>query len=143
MYVLEISKLRPGDIVFTREEPSGKSIGEIKSKTQSRMIRKHTKGNYSHVMLYVGSGSYIHATLEGVHAGSINRCIFESPLDVMVLRTVAEPYQIQEAIVYARNQIGKEYDVKEAAGSVYPQIKGKDNRQFCSRLVAQAYNEAG
>lgn len=138
-----MDRLLPGDIVLTREEPSGKSFKELKAMLQSRVIRYKIKGNYSHVMMYVGSGSYIHSDLKGVHAGSINRCIFNSPNDVKILRTVAVPVQINKAIEFVRNQVGKEYDVKEAVGAIYSKLKGKDNRQFCSRLIAQAFEYAG
>lgn len=142
MYILELKHLLPGDIILTREEPEGKSFKELKAKLQSRTIRNRIKGNYSHVMLYVGSGSYIHSNTNGVHAGSLNRCIFNSPSDVKVLRSAATPLDISNAIIFARNQVGKEYDVFEAVGSVFPRFKGKDNRQFCSRLVAQSFDFA-
>lgn len=57
MRVLDENILSPGDIVLT-SAPS----------KASRMIRRASRSNFSHAMLYVASGSVIHSNLDGVHA---------------------------------------------------------------------------
>ncbi|MNJ24019.1 hypothetical protein D3C77_184230 [compost metagenome] len=134
-YLVDISLLEAGDILLT-------SIGEI----PSLGVRKLTKSDYSHAMLYVGNGSYIHSDLKGVHADNLQRLLLDSPSRVAVLR-INRPDRssiVSEAIMYARRKVGTQYSKREAAGAVVEKLR-RDlrNRQFCSRLVAQAFAEAG
>lgn len=78
-YLLDIAKLKSGDIVLS-------SAGEIPSAS----VRAVTKGDYSHAMLYVGHGSYIHSDLTGVHADNVQRLLLDSPDRFSVLRINGE-----------------------------------------------------
>lgn len=132
MYILEMSKLNPGDIFLTGNDEK-----------VSRVVRKFTSGSYSHAILYVGNGSYIHSDRDGVHANNIQRLLFESDQNVTVLRLKSHT-DLTDVCEYARTQIGKEYSIK---GAVNAKAKLKapfgNNRQFCSKLVAEAYDFIG
>lgn len=136
MYVVEIYKLEPGDILLT----TGKHV-------VSKAIKVATKSNFSHAMLHVGGGSYIHSDGEGVHAGNIQRLLFkkESYVQVLRLKRAIGRDQVIRACVFARTQIGKQYSVKDAINVKARRVTNTAqhvNRQFCSRLVAQAYESA-
>ena len=124
--------LKPGDIILTGSDAK-----------LSRVIKKFTKGSFSHAILYVGDGSYIHSDRDGVHSSNIQRLLFEEESNVTVLRATNEQV-VSLACDFARNQIGMEYSVK---GAINAKIKAPlsidTNRQFCSKLVAKAYEFAG
>jgi len=136
MYILDISKMKPGDILLTTQ-----------SVTQSKVIRKATDSDYSHAMLYVRHGGYIHSDSNGVHSGNVQRLIFEHINQAKVLRVEnCQPDVIEKACEYARSKIGTQYSVPQAVKStIYRNTKnsGNPNRQFCSRLVAQSYAYGG
>jgi hypothetical protein len=134
-YLLDTRLLEPGDILLS-------SVGEL----PSAGVRKVTKSDYSHAMLYVGVGSYVHSDLTGVHADNTQRLLLDSPSRATVLR-IKRPDRnsiVEAAIMYARRTVGAQYSKREAAGVVVEKLRsGLTNRQFCSRLVAQAFAEAG
>ncbi len=132
MYLLNMGLLKPGDIILTGSDAK-----------LSRVIKKFTKGSFSHAILYVGDGSYIHSDRDGVHSSNIQRLLFEEESNVTVLRAANEQV-VSLACDFARSQVGKEYSVK---GAINAKIKAPlsvdTNRQFCSKLVAKAYEFAG
>lgn len=134
-HLIDMPLLGPGDILLT-------SVGELPSVG----VRTATKSDYSHAMLYVGGGSYIHSDLTGVHADNLQRLLFDSPSRAAVLRLRRSDRDkiAGDAIVYARRMVGTQYSKREAAGTIVEKLRsGSVNRQFCSRLVAQAFTEAG
>ena len=132
MFILDYEELKPGDIILTTEK-SGTSYA----------VRAFTLSRFSHAILYVGNGSYIHSNMSGVHSDSINRLIFKNEYDVSVLR-VSDSEYCSKACDFSRLQIGKEYSVKEAIKTKYPFRRvDVSDKQFCSRLVAQAYEYSG
>lgn len=132
MYILDINILQKGDIILTAERA-----------WISKGVRLSTWSNFSHATLYVGGGSYIHSDSKGVHADNIQRLLLKSKKHVAVLRPHQQKY-IDMACVFARTQIGKQYSIKEAIRTKNNLFLAKErNRQFCSRLVAQSYSEAG
>lgn len=132
MYLLNMEVLKEGDIILTGDDEK-----------LSLFIKKHTKGSFSHAILYVGHGSYIHSDRDGVHSGNIQRLIFEYSSNVRILR-LNNTIKAKEACSFARDQIGKEYSIKGAINSkIKANISVGDNRQYCSKLVAQAYNFVG
>lgn len=137
------SKLRPrvfiagliqlGDVVLTTTpEP------------MSQTIRKVTGADISHAMICVGRSSVIDSTGDGVHARNLERLILEPGCAGYVLRPV-KPLttdQLHSVISFARAAVGTRYSMTGAAKSVLAGfVAGR--RQFCSRLVAQAYRDAG
>tara|TARA_R110001592_G_scaffold311518_1_gene586399 strand:+ start:1716 stop:2687 length:972 start_codon:yes stop_codon:yes gene_type:complete len=132
MYILEMSLLKAGDIILTAQ------VGAI-----SKAVRIATFGKFSHAILYVGHGSYIHSDGQGVQSDNIQRLLFEKETHAEVCRVLDTSY-VNKAVMFARSQIGTSYSVKEAARTKNPVYKGeKLNRQFCSRLVAQSYEYSG
>lgn len=136
MYILDIDKLIAGDIILTR------SNSEI-----SQLVRRLSKSEYSHAILYVGGSSCIDSDGHGVQSQNIQRKLFENQTDVKVLRLKKEQDKraISDAIVFARQKIGTEYSIVEAKLALLKkELEAKEpNRQFCTRFVAQAYESAG
>ena len=131
MYLLDREKLKEGDIILTRS-----------NKKSSKVICKVTKSDFSHAILYVGETSYIHSDIDGVHSGNIQRLLLEEISFVKVVR-IKEQAAVKEVIHYARLQVGTSYS-KLSAANAYAKIFSKLDvkRQFCSRLVANAFETA-
>jgi hypothetical protein len=134
MYKIEIQKIEAGDIILTRS-----------SSRESLLIREITKCEYSHAILYVGVGSCIESDGLGVQSQNLQRLLFENPEDVVILRLKENKTPIAGAIVFARQKIGTEYSTSEARlARLEKEAKAKENnRQFCTRFVAQSYENAG
>lgn len=125
--------IQPGDIVLTTTP-----------ERLSQRIRKVTGSDISHAMICVGKSSVIDSTGEGVHARNLERLILEPSCAGHVLRPV-NPLtndQLRSVISFVRAAVGTRYTMAGAAKSVLAGfVAGR--RQFCSRLVAQAYRDAG
>lgn len=137
MYLFDIDRLNPGDILLTAATTA-----------TSKAVRATTWSQFSHAILYVGKGSYIHSDKHGVHSGNIQRLHLTKLSHGMAFRVCGgiSAAQIQNVCDFARNEIGKQYSVKEAARTTRTSnmlTNAVANRQFCSRLVAQAYDSAG
>ena len=133
MYIIPISELEKGDILLTSENSA-----------TSKVVRKSTGSDFSHAILYVGFGSYIHSDANGVHSANLQRLLFDSPENVTVLRVKCAQETVNQACNFARSKIGTTYSVKSAVNAkLKASKKENENRQFCSRLVAQAYEYAG
>ncbi|MDO1474671.1 YiiX/YebB-like N1pC/P60 family cysteine hydrolase [Comamonas thiooxydans] len=137
-YLVKISSLIPGDIILT----SSKTL-------TSKSIRLSTMSEFSHVMLHIGDGSCMHADGDGVHPLNLQRLLLDEDNTAVVLR-LKNPEKHQLAIAFACNYVqidtGKSYSKREAVKSKIlrnSQTKQRENRQFCSRLVAQAYDLGG
>ncbi len=131
--VFVASLIQVGDVVLTTTpEPL------------SQRIRKVTRADISHAMICVGKSSVIDSTGDGVHARNLERLILEPGCAGYVLRP-AKPLttdQLHSVISFARAAVGTRYSITGAAKSVLAGfVAGR--RQFCSRLVAQAYRSAG
>lgn len=138
MYVLDPKRLLPGDIIFTREKWNPTSIG----------IRTASFSRFSHAILYADAYSYIDSDREGVHANNPQYKLFASVNDVAVkrYRELLSEKELNKLCDFARSEIGKRYSVPGTFGTVIWFVPGEAkavDRQFCSRLVAMAYAEAG
>lgn len=131
-FTLKIKNLKPCDIIL---------IGEKTPK--SMLIQFVTSGQYSHAMLYVGN-SILHATLKGVFADNPQRMHFSTTDNVVVMRLKAPLSQtaIDAIIKYARTQVGKQYSISQATTVILGPRIFTSPKQFCSRLIAQAFLEA-
>jgi hypothetical protein len=111
----------------------------------SKGIRKVTGSDISHAMVYVHSHSVIDATPDGVHARNTQRLFFDDSHPVYVLRLIERVSETQTnaIIVYLRNRIGTQYSKKEALRTATGGSAQWTRKQFCSRLVAQAYAHSG
>jgi len=134
MRKVDIHKTRPGDILLTTQPA-----------TTSKVIRKATGSDISHAMLVVAIGSVIDSTGEGVQARNVDKLLYPDDCAIHALRPRTAPSadQLRTLIDYARSETGAPYTMLEAMRSVArPKGKGGAN-QFCSRLVARAYAQAG
>jgi hypothetical protein len=125
--------IQPGDVVLTTT-PDPMSL----------RIRTVTRAEISHAMICVGKSSVIDSTGDGVHARNLQRIILEPGCAGYVLRPVRPltTEQLRSVISFARAAVGTRYTIAGAAKSVLAGfVAGR--RQFCSRLVAQAYRDAG
>ena len=111
----------------------------------SKTIKIATQSDISHAMVYVENRSVIDATGEGVHARNTQRLFFEDVCSVhaLRLRTGISPSQLSEVVSYMREQVGTQYSAKEAVLTVLGGARTWTKKQFCSRLVAQAFASAG
>ena len=134
MRKLNESVLQVGDIILT-------TTMDLLSKG----IRKVTGSDISHALIYVESHSVIDATGDGVHSRNTQRLFWENECAVHVLRFTEglDDSQSRRIVNYVRGRIGTQYSKIEAARSVFGGAKAPSRRQFCSRLVAQAYASAG
>jgi hypothetical protein len=132
MYLLDRTKLKQGDILLTRS-----------NKKNSKLICKVTKSNFSHAILYIGETSYIHSDVDGVHSGNIQRLLIDEFEFVKVVR-IKDQDVIEKAVIYACSQIGVPYSKASAANAFAKAFSKLDaKKQYCSRLVAKAYESAG
>lgn len=133
MYIIHISELKKGDILLTSENSA-----------TSKVVRKSTGSDFSHAIIYVGYSSYIHSDANGVHSGNLQRLLFETSENVTVLRVNSDQEKINQACDFARSKIRTTYSVSSSVNAKLKARKNEnDNRQFCSRLVAQSYECAG
>jgi len=131
--VFDANLIEPGDIILT-------TTPEL----ASRKIRYVIGADISHAMICVSKSSVIDSTGDGVHARNLERIILEPGCAGHVLRPkkAVTISQLHSIISFARSYIGTRYSMTGAAKSVLAGfIAGR--RQFCSRLVAQAYRNAG
>lgn len=135
MLLIDREQLQTGDIILIR------SNSDI-----SQRVRKLTGSSFSHALLYVGVSSCIESDGEGVQSQNIQRVLIDDKESAKVLRLrESQPDKIQEVIVFARQKIGTQYSLKEAVAVLNDKNdEAKEpNRQFCTRFVAQAYENAG
>lgn len=135
MKVVNTDVLKRGYIILTTSK-----------KPISAGVRKATKSDISHAMICVSRGSVMDSTSEGVHARNIDKMFYEDSCAIYILRTKKplSEQQIDVVVNYARDAAGMPYSVKEAISSVQPQQRKKGSRkEFCSRMVARAYEAAG
>ena len=130
-YKLNVGLLLPGDIIL---------VGY--NNKESKEIQKRTNSKFSHAMLY-WYDSIIHAA-DIVITGNPSRMLFNDDDSVCVLRlkeNYRNPVQISLLIGYARTFVGTFYDKKAlVAMKKGKKVVPKENRQMCSRFVAQCYD---
>lgn len=135
-YLLDISKLRIGDIILESGD----------TKIISAAIKAATKSDFSHAMLY-RDHSLVHAVNEGVFSKNPQRILVSNPEDLKVLRLKNNQNLsvMRKVCDNAGVKIGSLYSKSEAIKTlaVEENKPAKNRKQFCSRLVAQCYEEAG
>lgn len=126
--------LKRGDVILTTSDA-----------TISKIIRTTTISPISHAMLYVDNCSVIDATNDGVHSANTQRLFFEQHNAVFALRLEGGlPLSTSIKICnYVRERVGSEYTILEAGRAWQGLGKKGTPKQFCSRLVAQAYAANG
>lgn len=122
-----------GDIILTT---SDELISEV--------IRAATNSDISHAMLYVAPYSIIDATGDGVHAKNTQRLFYPEQCAIHVLRLI-KPLSKEQLLTitdYIRSKVGTEYSSTDAIRTVLGGKTRFTEKQFCSRLVAQAFAKA-
>lgn len=131
-YILNYNELKLGDIILDRNDSR-----------ESQIIRKAINGDYSHARLYVG-GTIMESEGLGVQSVNPQRILYTKQEDVVVMRHISTTTeQIARVCEFARSEFGKEYSAKDAKKRINKSVIEEPNREFCSRLVAQAYEYAG
>ena len=134
MKAIDYRRLQLGDILLTTSQGA-----------MSWSVRTGTKSDISHAMLYVANSSVIDSTSDGVHARNLQKVFYEDDCAIYALSPI-KPLTVEERqtiIAYARSAIGTTYALREAVRSVTKPKGSGGVKQFCSRLVARAYAEAG
>jgi hypothetical protein len=131
---LDHAALHPGDIVLTTGP-----------QPVSKAIRAVTASDISHAMIYVESHSVIDATAEGVQSRNTQRLLFDDHCAIYGLRLNRDltEGELKSVCVYVRSVVGTQYSIWEAARAPLGGRGASSRKQFCSRLVAQAYATAG
>lgn len=131
---IKFETLKPGDIILTAS----------KSKV-GKSVRIFTQGIVSHAMIYVQHGSIIDSTSDGVQARNLQRELFKDDELFFAFRMKEKlpAHKIAEVVDFARSEIGTRYSKAEAARSLLGGPKPRNKREFCSRLVARAYQSVG
>ncbi len=126
--------LKPGDIVLTTSTAA-----------VSKAVRFATRSDISHAMILVEDHSVVDATAEGVHARNTQRLMFEDECSIHVLRLREglSDTQLATLVTFMRGHIGTQYSVREAVLTAIGGARQPSKKQFCSRIVAQAFASAG
>lgn len=132
-FSVDVMKLEVGDIIFTAENAAA-----------SKAIRFFTKGKVSHVGLWTGK-TMLEAASKGIFSKNPQRILADNKNKIHVLRPKKKLTNIQEQslINFANKKILTPYSVPEAifmAPLRWCGIKASD-KQFCSRFVAQCFQE--
>lgn len=132
----DLTALKKGDILFTRSKFIGTGIAKI------------TKGQFGHVMLYLGN-MIIHADTKGVWSKNPQRILMneQSRLAVYRLKDPLTDESLKRVEHFARSRIGSIYSIPQALSTLQKPIRKTTDRylldrQFCSRLVAQCFSTA-
>ena len=140
VYKIDLSKLRVGDILLTRN----RRTNSIKGRRQADIISAATGGRFSHALLCSFPPTFVEAIGAGVSTLSMQNCFCHDLSDVRLLRY---PYaQVAHAAgSWAMTRLGQGYSVRKAVLSVVPnaRVPGTDEGTFCSALVATAFGAAG
>lgn len=144
--------LRPGDILYTRP----KKIDKLTHKAFYAIESRIQGSPYTHVGLYVGDGQVIDAgswrkgnsdNSMAVHKVPLSK--FTDRYSFKILRVNASPKVKQDAVAYAKKQVGKDFNFKGMLRLILPfkgSAEGERDRKdaaesfFCSELVANSYN---
>lgn len=133
-YILKYDELKIGDVILKSDIDSF-----------SLKIQEYTNSNFSHVMICVENNSIIHSDIEGVFSVNPQRLLVDNYKDLKVLRlkSALSDTEHQKIQTFLREKIGSIYSIKDALLVMTQQVTSvADNKfQFCSRLVAQAYDE--
>lgn len=131
-YIIDTTELKKGDILFSTTY-----------NWVSKRIRKFTNSDFSHVMLYVDNNSIIHADGDGVHAYNTQRKLFDNKNHCVVyrLKESISDEKLKIILNYIRSLIGRPYTTFEAMFSILYKGNLKSKKLFCSRLIAQAFNQ--
>lgn len=129
-----IEAVKPGDIILSTSRAFSSSL-----------IRWRTDSDISHAMLCVARSSVIDSTSERVQARNLERMFYtpEDAMHVLRLKESSTKEQLRAVITFARAMIGTSYSKLDAVKATGNPISDPTKKQFCSRLVGQAFSSAG
>lgn len=134
-YIIDHSQLEHCDVILTADATAA-----------GKGIRLATLGKYSHAAIFVG-GTAVEATLKGVFSKNPQRMLFDKEHQVAVFRSKTEltRKQVESICTYAQSQTGTLYALPEVFAIRALSALGvqETRKQFCSRLVAKAFEVAG
>jgi hypothetical protein len=135
VYVLDISKLRTGDVILTA------SPGQI----ESIAIRLFTWAHFSHALLVTRPPDAMESADGGVIRFRLDRMCVRNPDSIAVLRVKAEySFDAELLVKTAESQMGVPYADNDAVTTILPMIAPVDRGSFfCSQLVAYCLIAAG
>ena len=158
-----IGQLQPGDIInMTPHKPEGakKSLPAAVFDKAFTALSETAQGSYTHTAIYVGGGKIVESRVkEGVTLKSLDSMLKDKSFVIMRPKGVSKQDRMRAA-VFAKAQVGKEYDstalAVAGAGQVLPKSvaqlsghladdalrKGRDKWQ-CSELIGAAYAKVG
>lgn len=139
MYIINQALLEVGDIILERHNSGNQDLV-----SESRKIRSWINSEFSHAMLYVGNSSVIESNVEGVQSNNIQRKLYNEVTDVAIFRPKEKKTGFESKVIeYARRMCIQGYtDIDHKHTKQKPINPTEPNRQFCTRFVALAYNEA-
>lgn len=120
----------------------------------SNMIKKFTGSVWSHVGIYTGSGSYVHATFPKIKISSIYKLVKQNSYRKFIV------YRVPDLIEFDRNHIAteaiayldKQYDILGIVGQMFSILFGKkifrqrlqmQKSYYCSELLGECYRKIG
>lgn len=137
MYVLNYFDLRMGDIILLR----------TLDRTCER-IRELAKSQYSHAIIYQGNFSCLESHVWGVKSLNPQRIGVSNPNDILILRLKEDlsDFEMIQIINAAKRKVAISYaSRRELSRSYQESLENaiEANRQFCTRFVAQSFEEGG
>lgn len=136
-YLLDYEKLQTGDIILENGDTPIISYG----------IKKATSSDFSHSMIVIRNNVLFHATGRGVYTYSPKMLRVKNKTDFRVLRlkNKLSSEKLKDLEIFLQKQVGNLYSTIEALRTLpkLSQFRTKSNLQFCSKLIAQAYNHIG
>lgn len=140
VFLPDVSKLRAGDIVLTRNAEGEDKKGLL----QARAVRRFSRGRFDHALICSCPPTCIEALGVGVKTLSLQTTFAHDLENVRVLRCPDE-VAAARAAAFAQYQVGRDYSVPKAMASIFPASvvdEIADRGIFCSALVAQAFIDA-
>lgn len=132
--IININALKVCDVILTTS-----------TEKVSKAVRFATNTDVSHAMICVSHGSVIDSTKEGVQARNVQKMFYDDSCSIHIMRykNNLKNHEKEKIIEYVRSVIGTPYSVKDAIRSIIDPEHPCSDLQFCSRLVAVAFQKAG
>jgi uncharacterized protein YycO len=125
--MISVQSLQPADILLSTGNAG-----------YSAVIRAGTVSRYSHATLYIGDGRVVESIARGVTLQSLNDALADDTLVTVYRRMRMSKEQAAQVIRYARQAVGKNYDLPGAVGGGATSPTGFAIGLFVSPIVASA-----